>query len=381
MVVVYIDPQSYSNLAVYDYSLLSSMEGFRVIFCGNVLYDHKGLGGVDFRPIFRYATKRNPVFKLASYILSIFKAYKLIWKELPDVVHIQWLRWWPVDYLFLKCIKKRGAKVIFTAHNVLPHNSGNSKKKTYQKYYKQVDGVIVHARRSRDELISDFGVNDKKIAVIPIGTLDSPVREEDVEATCKDIKRTLRLEDKITFSILGKQSSYKGSDLVAKVWSKNKFLHESDQYQLLIVGGNDAVDFSGVQGLSNVHVVEKFVTPVEFQAFLRLTDVLLMPYRRISQSAVLLSAICEKIPFMVSDQGGLSEPLEFADVGWCIGEATVESLEAGLRDLCEHPSDIKTKKNNITGWATLSSMYDWRSIGRLTQNFYREVSGKTGADE
>ena len=61
--LVYVDPQSYRNLSMYDYSLLKGMKGYKIVYCCNKQYDGPGLENVEFRPIFTYRQDMNPLAK------------------------------------------------------------------------------------------------------------------------------------------------------------------------------------------------------------------------------------------------------------------------------------------------------------------------------
>ena len=81
-----------------------------------------------------------------------------------------------------------------------------------------------------------------------------------------------------------------------------------------------------------------------------LTDVFLLPYKRISQSGILLSALELSIPFIVTNVGGLAEPLKIADVGWKIECCTPDAIAEVLMKLVENPYELKIKKEKTEDW-------------------------------
>ena len=110
-----------------------------------------------------------------------------------------------------------------------------------------------------------------------------------------------------------------------------------------------------------------------FLAILQLSDVVLLPYRKISQSGVLLSAINEQIPFIVSNAGGLSDALSIGNVGWNIGYANRESLLTTLKYIINNSEEIKNKKENITAWSKIHKYYSWEVIGQKTTDLYNRI--------
>ena len=370
MKILFIDPQSSSNLAQYDYLLLKGIK-HKIIYCCNISYDADQLEFVDYRFVFKYNRYRNNICRGYSYIISLLKVFRIIVKESPDVIHIQWIKLWLFDFLFLSIIKSIfNLKVVYTAHNVLPHDSESRYMSKMKRYYHKVDSIITHTQVSKRELIELFSLHEGKINVMPHGLFQFGGDKRKLAETKSSIISELNLENKLVFSVLGFQNKYKGIDLVKKVW---KYLSKFDYFQniqLIIIGKNDKIDFSDILRYKNVFIREDFVSSVDFQAYLEISNVLLLPYIKISQSGVLLSAIGSEIPFVVSDAGGLSEPLSIADVGWCIGKANFDNLLNCVVQIITTPSDIEKKKNNIQGWEKLQKYYSWDSISKKTVDVY-----------
>lgn len=373
MKIIYIDPQSYSNLALYDYNLLSNINNINIIFVGNKLYDLKIPNNIDFIPLFSYSKKKNILFKLLSYLKSLFNLCLIIKRENPDIVHVQWIKFFFFDYIVLVYIKLLNIKYVYTAHNVVPHNSGNKDNYKYKIFYNTVDAIIVHTESTKQEIVSTFDILPDKICIIPHGILTYGIDEALIDQKIECIRNDLKLENQLVFLSMGVQSEYKGSDIICKVWMNNFFLQDKNKYHLFIVGKCDQIDYKKIKAIDNVTVVDRFVSDVEFQAFLRVGDVLLLPYRKISQSGVLLTAISTHTPFLVSNCGGLSEPLKIANVGWNIGQATFENLSHILRDGCITKEIVMRIKSDENSWRLLENYYSWESLAKKTRIFYDEI--------
>lgn len=370
--IYYIDPQSYSNLAVYDYSLIERIREYEIIFWGSELYNYKTYSG-RFIPIFRYNKKKNLLSKSFSYFFSLCSILKAILKEKPHAIHIQWIRIWAIDLFFLLILKALSVKVIFTAHNIVPHNSGSIYKVLFQVYYKIVDYIVVHVNSSKLELQDLFQINNNKIYVIPHGILDFSLNEKKVYEYVQKLTKQINLKNKIVFSIIGTQTFYKGSDLVAAMWLQNSFLHDKDKYQLIIAGRNRGADFSELEKIENVWIDDSYISDEQFQAYQIISSIILMPYRKISQSGVLLSIIKNRIPFIVTRIGGLEEVLTIADVGWAIDNASVDSMSTCIQSICKCPQSIERKKDNKFEWSKLDNYYNWDRSAELTCRLYSEI--------
>lgn len=369
--VYYIDPQSYSNLAIYDYNLIERIEEYEIVFWGNELYDYKYCTE-KFVPIFKYSKKRNSFLKGLSYLLSLLFLLKNIFINRPKIIHIQWIRLWFIDVFLLLFSKLLNIRVVFTAHNVVPHDSGNIEKYIYSIYYKMVDRIVVHVQSSKQELESIFHIQSNKISVIPHGILEFSCDEKKVEYYVDYFKKKMHLENKIVFSIIGSQSYYKGSDIVISMWKNNKYLH-NDKYQLIIAGRNNGLDFTELVNIKNVWIDDNYISEEKFHAYRLITSVMLMPYRKISQSGVLLSIIKERIPFIVTKVGGLGEILLLSDVGWGIDHPSVEQLSNCVQQICNRSDEIKEKRENILGWKKVEHFYDWGISAQLTSELYNKL--------
>ena len=368
--LVYVDPQSYRNLSLYDYSLLKGMKSYKVIYCCNEQYDGPELENVKFLPIFNYRQEMKPVVKFLSYFKSLLKLVSILKKERPDVLHIQWWKQWYLDYHFLFIYMKYTKQVVFTAHNIVPHNSGESMKGKCIRYYNKVDKIIVHDNNSKNELINDFGIEGEKIGVIAHGLLDFNVDEKEVQETINEIAGKYQLKDKLVFSTMGGQSHYKGTDLIRDAFMGSHFLMKNKEVFLIVAGKGNLATPDFANQCSNVWVADYALSDSEFQAIMRLTDVMLLPYRRISQSGVLLTAIQNQIPFAVTPIGGLAEPLEIAPVGWIIPSPTVECVRECMEILARDIDSTKIVKDNQQNWNLVKNKYDWKNISHLTEELY-----------
>lgn len=370
MKVYYIDPQSYNNLSLYDYSLLSNVSGHELIYYHSDQYQLEKLPGSSQRCRFHYSTKKNAISKAFSYTCSIVSVFFDVLKEHPDVVHIQWIRLWCIDYIFAWLLLRFGVRVIFTAHNVLPHVAKPSDEVHFRKYYRLVSDIIVHNSRTKDELIDHMGVVQDKIHVIFHGVMDSGIAQSDIDRRCEELRKELAISDSdVVFSCLGVQKAYKGTTDVIDVWTKTE-LSNSKNVRLLIIGRNHGLDYSPVASLSNVYIKDEMINDLDFEAYLQLSSVVLLPYRKISQSGLLFSAVGRYSPSLITDVGGLSEPLKYGNIGWNIGKPDKDELAKEMLRLANSKQEIDAMKADKSQFDKVRSIYSWQEIGTVTSALY-----------
>lgn len=374
----YIDPQSMINLAKYDYYLLRGIDLPIYYFCSKY-YDADINPRITYKRVFTYNKMSSNWQKAVSYICSWLLILFNIITLRPKVVHIQWFRIPRFDYLMvrlLQCIFN--IKVVFTAHNILPHQ-GNECKNTnvFCKAYHAFDRIIVHSQTTKDEIIKTFHVDGNKIEVIRHGILPFDMSEEQYN-TSKDTldKQYAALHGKTVFSALGYQNFYKGTDLLAHVWATTPELRNNPDIMLVIIGKKNApdMDLSMLEGIDNVIVEDRRTTDEEFVYLLRHTTVYLLPYREISQSGAMLTVLTEHIPLLMTDVGSLAEPLTVARIGWKIQRAEEDELRNALIYLLSHKEEIEVIHNDHQAWKKVCKFYDWQDISSKTQKLYENLN-------
>ena len=371
MKLLYIDPQSGFNLAQYDYSLLSNLDA-EITYCCSTIYDAPNVEGVCYKYLFDYNRIKIKPLKAISYIISMFKVAFLSRKIRPDVIHIQWWRLWIVDYFILRILKLYTKQIVFTAHNVLPHDSGESFSNKCKKYYQKVDKIIVHTNRTKEELIELFGLPSNKIFVIPHGLLTFSVNDEAVNKQLEKLKKIWSLENRLVFSLIGYQSWYKGTDILKRAFETSSILKNNPNVLFIVAGKGNVFTKEMMHSYDNLLIMDDFVPSDTLEALMNITDVQILPYRIISQSGVLLTAIEKEIPYISTNIGGLSEPIEIASIGWLLQSDSFDELRTLLEYLAFHPNEILEKKLDVYGWSKIKRYYNWESIGKKTLDCYKK---------
>lgn len=374
MNIYYIDPQSYNNLSHYDYFLLSNVKGHKITYYYSDQYQLDKFPADERRCRFHYNGKKTTIAKALSYVWSILRLIKDVLLERPNIVHIQWIRLWHIDYFFAWLLVHLGIRVIFTAHNILPHVQRPGDEKHFCKYYHMVNDIIVHTSRTKEELIEQMGVNADKIHVIYHGVFESEISKEDVDIRCEELRNLLHLSDNdVVFSCLGVQKSYKGTDSVIQVWAGTPELCYNPNARLLIIGRKHDVDYTPVQNLTNVYILDEMISDLDFEAYLQLSSVVLLPYKRISQSGLLFSAVCRYTPILITDVGGLAEPLKYGHIGWNIRKPDEEALQREMIRLSKAKTEVDTMREAKSQFDNVKVMYSWEKIGASTAALYSGI--------
>lgn len=91
--ILYIDPQSYGNLAAYDYNLLTNTQK-DILYIHSQKYDYKAMN-LPGKPWFKYNKLHSSLAKVLSYALTYAKIFCLIMCWRPRIIHVQWFKCQP----------------------------------------------------------------------------------------------------------------------------------------------------------------------------------------------------------------------------------------------------------------------------------------------
>src|SRR5438552_14206802 len=115
------------------------------------------------------------VRKVSRVLVYYFRLIRYAATARPKVFHILWNNKFEIfdRTLLMFYYKLLGKKLVFTAHNV------NIRKRdctdtwlnrfSLKVQYQLVDHIFVHTERMKQELLSDFGIQEQKVSVIPFG--------------------------------------------------------------------------------------------------------------------------------------------------------------------------------------------------------------------
>ena len=105
--------------------------------------------------------------KAGEYLVNLLAFWRRLLRDTPSLVHFQWLPLLDVstaERFVVDRIQRRGAKVVYTVHDLLPLDASGEmvreQKRRYSTVYQQVDALICHTNTSRTRLTEEFGVKE-----------------------------------------------------------------------------------------------------------------------------------------------------------------------------------------------------------------------------
>ena len=292
----------------------------------------------------------------------------------PDVLHMQWLPFMEFvgwEFTILKCLRWLSPKtrLVLTIHNVYPHDMDDVRKRSYNERFRKacslIDAFIVHTKISKEDVIREFGLSAEKVHVCCHGVF---------EPKGITISSDFRKDGKLHILQCGGQSYYKGTDLLVDAVCK---LDEERKKRLEthIVGGISQSFLTELKAKDIDSIITwkaYFLTDEELYQEINAADLIVLPYRNISQSGVLLLSIffgkliiCSELPsFKETMQGGEGDGLND-----CLFFKSEEanSLRELLKKYIDGSIDEEAVRKRIMH---LKSQYSWQSAAKATMKVY-----------
>ena len=330
-------------------------------------------GVLDFVGRFQLPRLPRRILKLTESMLNISALVLRFLFSPPDVVHVQYLpmlKWRvPLDLWFLKYCRKRGAKIILTVHDLMPHDTTESYQQTFYKLYAMVDGIICHSDNIKNRLQMEFAVPEEKISVIPHGPFfyDLPTSEN------RALLRTFEIDpDRKMILWQGIIFPYKGIDLLLRAWRE---VEAADDGVDLMIAGTGAPEFLDQirkqiveLGLKRVELHFRFITTEELVALYRAADIVVYPYRAITTSGALATGLALGKTIVASDLPVFREALKDGENARLVDVTQEGRLASVLSELvrnAEQRTRLAEKVRDMNfGDGT------WQNIARATFTTY-----------
>ena len=291
---------------------------------------------------FRLPRLPRRVLKLMEAILNLSALSARFLIKRPDVIHVQYLpmlKWWlPLDSWFVALCRKRGSKIVLTVHDLLPHDTGEAYKRTFDELYRMVDAIICHSDHIRTRLGAEFSVPAEKISVIPHGPFFYDLPASGLEQTL----RTLEVEpNQMLVLWQGIIFPYKGIDLLLRSWQQVEA--QADGVCLVIAGTGAPELLDQIRGqvrqlgLKRVKLHFRFISTEELVALYRAASIVVYPYRAITTSGALATGLALDKAIVASDLPVFRELLTNRENALLVNPQDSTELAAALIELTRDP--------------------------------------------
>jgi glycosyltransferase involved in cell wall biosynthesis len=331
------------------------------------------------------------VTKITRVVTYYFKLVRYALTSRTPIFHILWNNKFEVFdrtllMLYYRLLRKR---IVMTLHNV---NAGRRDKSdswvnraTLRMQYRLADHLFVHTELMRAELVEEFGIQGSKITVIPFG-INNAAPQTDLSVADAKQRLGLAATDK-TILFFGRITPYKGLEYL--IAGFRRALASVPGLRLIIAGRADQCedywqtireDIQSEVESGQILLRAEFIPDAETEIYFKAADALVLPYREIYQSGVLILAKSFGLPVLVSDAGCLKESVVEGQNGFAFARDSDREL-AGAIDkyfrsdlyagLGGHREEIRERA---------AQEHSWNTVARMTTEVYRRVDGRPGKE-
>jgi len=313
------------------------------------------------------------LLRALEYPIDLFSIFVQAPTPKP-ILHFQWA---PIPFLdawVWRYLKRSGYSLIYTAHNIIPHNA-HRPPAGLAELYSIPDTIIVHTPELAQEFQSRFPHISTNIHIIPHGVL------------FEDIPEISRMEarDRLAISLetpvalfWGLITPYKGVESLIHAFSRARDKVKNAQ---LIIAGKPSVPVEPYQALIQqlnlsdaVKTRFEFIPTEEIATYFGAADVVVLPYLEASQSGVLLAAYRFGKAVIVTETGGLAKTVSEGQNGLVIPPGDENELAKALINILSD-LQIGEKMGGVSRQLGLTH-YNWQNIAHQTMAVYQEVLQK-----
>ena len=330
-------------------------------------------------------TSNAPLHRKITRICAYYvRLIKYVSRSGPPIFHILWNnKFQLIDRtLLMLYYKSMGKRVVLTAHNV------NTRKRdgrdsflnrlSLRVQYRLSDHIFVHSRMTKSELVSDFGVTENKVSVIPFG-INNTVPNTGLSTADTQRQLGISKHDK-TLLFFGNIAPYKGLEYLIAAFTK--ILKEDRSYRLIIAGRVKAcesywhrIEQSIASSDGSDRIIQKieYIPDKETEVYFKAADVLVLPYTSVFQSGVLFLGYAFGLPAIATNVGSLGDDIIKGETGFLCQAEDSDDLARAIRtyfssDLYEN---LETRRSQIQQFA--NKRHSWTAVGELLERAYRQV--------
>ncbi|HSW35142.1 MAG TPA: glycosyltransferase family 4 protein [Candidatus Limnocylindrales bacterium] len=373
MKVMMVDPWGTYNMYMYTNGLCESIADYiDLSLWTNYYYPKERALKYPVKRIFfkrsEYMKQGYPrnLIRLCEYYSGYFALIRELQQNKYDLVHIQWLLHYKSDIRFLTKIKKLCPKIVYTAHNVLPHRSGEKSCRDLKKIYSIVDAVLVHGEGVKEEFASQFADYIHKVEVQRHG----PFTDQDLTYDTRTIEKKVldKLQHYERVSIyFGNIFFNKGVDRLLRIWLE---VFKNNRKHLLIIAGKKSGPYKELEELErdiiacdNILYIDHFIENNLLNFLVSQSQIVLLPYRHASMSGVIFTAAEFNKPVLSTKTGAIREYLLDGENSF-LTENRDDHFSRALQHISENVSKETLALMGLKLHKHIRQNFSWEEIGK-----------------
>ncbi len=300
------------------------------------------------------------------YLLGHRALLRLLADAPPDIVHIQWSRLPQFDRWLMARMRRLGIPVVHTVHDVEPLFA-HVREADLANVYRMADRLVVHADANKAALLKRYpqlyGEHVRVIRHIAPQWLIPPDADRAAARRCLGIPFEMPV-----FLFFGSVRPYKGLDVLIDAYAQARRVCPG--LWLLIAGAQDRSCCMPCPG-DQIVLRSEYIPSDQLWMYYLAADVAVLPYRRVTQSGALITAMNFGLPVIVSDVGALPETVD--GNGWVVPPGDTTALaQALVESVCDLE---RLRRMGLRSRQLIAERHAPGLIAEQTIALYEEVLG------
>lgn len=330
-----------------------------------------------FGRLLRHRTRLRQIVKALGYPAGVWRTWRALRHGPPGVLHVQWTLVPLLDGLLARALKARGWRIVHTVHDPLPGPTRPLASRHHRWFLSCADAVIVHTPFLAQQVAAAYPDTAGRVKVIPHGGVPQPLPSE---ADRLRARQRLAIEaGRPVLLLFGMLKPYKGLEdlLVAMPGILSRFPR-----CLLVVAGEALMPLPPVEELierlglrESVVLRPSFVLQEEVASYFAAADLVVVPYREIAASGVVVTAQGHGRAVVVTRVGGLPEFVEPASCGLVVPPRDPKALADAVCRALADPDELA--RMGYRAWTRIAQDHDWMDVARQTYALYRAVTAQS----
>lgn len=365
MKISIVDPVgSHGGMNYYDYGLAYGLGANDV----NVSYfscnetESRYFKNITLIRSFKNIWHEKGLRKLYYFFTGYITAFNYSKRNGIKIIHLHFFDLGLLNLFVLLLSKLYSHKSIVTLHDVDPF-IGKSNSVVESLCYKLVDGIIVHNQSSKGEILKKKQIK-VPLMVIPHGNYLPFIK-----------KLPLPVEkSELNLLFFGQIKDVKGLDILIE--AMRTVVEQKPNIKLTIAGRPWKTEISRYVKLihkydlqNNIETHFRYIEEIEMHDFYLKADLVVLPYKRIYQSGVLLLTMSYGRAAIVSNLEAFTEIVQDSETAFIFQTENSDDLASCILNISfDKIISITNNANQI-----IEKQFDWKNIGSLTKDFYLSV--------
>ena len=274
----------------------------------------------------------------------------------------------------LLLVKLLFGRVVLTVHDVSSFANSSDSSMIAKIIYKFTDLILTHNEFSKSEIIKVNADLISRIYIVPHGNYTPFITIQDDKE--KSRKQLGIPNDKKVLLFFGMIKKVKGLEILLN--ALKDVVKENPDVLLLIAGKPWEDNFSTYQEIIDENNLSKyvmlhtqFIPHADVEHYYCAADLVVLPYKKIYQSGVLVMTLSYGKPALVSDLPPLKEVVIDMETAFLFKTENTISLAEKLNLILSDAE--KLEKVRRSGEELINTKYDWKEIGRQTKQAYQSL--------